>query len=338
MNDDRRLGQLANDIQEAVVACQAAQDSDGASVTLREYSPRSEWPENQVLFFLKPESFDDGVATDKLVGLVSDKLAEYDLEIGAIRVLGSAYLRESRVIEQHYGVINKIAREGRSALSADAEAKLSDEFSEQLDSDVPVLGGYEAAERYGLSADELQELVDGGASARLASGTYLAEVETGGAKALVLNGFHPAQVEYYTAPGRAILVFEGVTGTEWEKLRTDLLGATDPSKAAEGSIRAELLSRAGEFGLKEVDQGHNALHASAGPVEALAELERFLGVELQETRAGSALLEAGFSSDEVRELMSNSIVDEDKGLSSFDATEEVDTSPAIETLREAAGK
>jgi hypothetical protein len=324
---------LTDEIIEAVRAVQGATVGTDAVRTLRPYEPRSSWPENQALMFLKPEAtaVDSGVQLEAVLELLFERMEHFGIETGAIAVVGSAQLRDSGVIERHYGVINEIANRGRAALSPGAEAELA----KDLPADAEVLGGFEVLQAFAdQTADSLEALVDSAGSSRLASGTYASRVEIDGRPLVVLNGFHPAQVEYYTAPGRAIVLIEGVTDLAWEKLRTEFTGATNPAKAAEGSVRAELRGRADELGLGTVDQSRNSLHCSAGPIEGLAELNRFLEVAFPATRAGDALSAAGFASDEVERLAANGVVDPESGLTSFDATEEMDTTPAVEKLKE----
>jgi nucleoside diphosphate kinase len=324
---------LTDEIIEAVRAVQGATDATDAVRTLRPYEPRSSWPENQALIFLKPEAtaVDSGVDVAGVLEVLFERMEHFGIETGAISVVGSAQLRESGVIERHYGVINEIANRGRAALTPAAEAKLTDELPE----DAEVLGGFEALKAFAdQTADSLEALVDSAGSTRLAGGTYASSVEIDGRPLVVLNGFHPAQVEYFTAPGRAIVLIEGLTDLAWEKLRTEFTGATNPAKAVEGSVRAELRARADELVLGTVDQSRNSLHCSAGPIEGLAELNRFLGVAFADARSGQALSDAGFSSDEVQGLAANAVVDPESGLTSFDATEEMDTTPAVAKLKE----
>ena len=273
-----------------------------------------------------------------MLDLLFERMSHFGIELGAISVVGSAYLRASRVIEGHYGVINRIAHEGRSALSPDAESELTAAFADQLAQDARVLGAFEVLDAFpGLTPTTLEERVDASGSSRLASGTYCSSIEVDGTPILVLNGFHPAQVEYYTAPGRSLVLMEGLTDLAWQSLRTDFTGATNPAKAVDGSVRAELRTRAAELGIDPVDQSRNCVHCSAGPIEGLAELARFLGVAHADTRTGSALAEAGFTPEEIDGLAGNEVVDPESGLSAFDATEEIDTSTAVDRLRELAG-
>ena len=58
----------------------------------------------------------------------------------------------------------------------------------------------------------------------------------------------------------------------WEKFRSNVLGVTDPAKAAAGSLRAQILKQWKQLELSEMPTVQdNSVHASAGPVEAMRE-------------------------------------------------------------------
>jgi hypothetical protein len=55
------------------------------------------------------------------------------------------------------------------------------------------------------------------------------------------------------------------------------VGATDPAESPKGSLRAEILARWQELGLKSKPYtGENGVHASASPLEGLAERANWL--------------------------------------------------------------
>ena len=58
-----------------------------------------------------------------------------------------------------------------------------------------------------------------------------------GDQVVVLNGFHPRQLGFFTAADTTCALLHGSSDTDWETLRSELIGATDPAKAAAGSIR-----------------------------------------------------------------------------------------------------
>lgn len=85
-----------------------------------------------------------------------------------------------------------------------------------------------------------------------------------------------------------------------------------------------------ELGLGDVDKGTNGVHASAGPLEGMVELQRFFsdheaGTTLgyDHTAFGKLLISKGLSLEQVQKLAHNPDLDQEgKKVSAFDATEE----------------
>ena len=76
--------------------------------------------------------------------------------------------------------------------------------------------------------------------------------------------FYPALVEFMTSGPVVVQVLEGEDAIAKNR---ELMGATDPKKAAAGTIRADFA--------QTVDE--NAVHGSDGPDTARAEIEFFFG-------------------------------------------------------------
>ena len=73
-----------------------------------------------------------------------------------------------------------------------------------------------------------------------------------------------------------------------------------------------MLARKDEFKLKEVTQGSNGVHLSAGPLEGMVELKRFFTdhesgetLELTDTLFGAQLAASGLSADGIASLATN---------------------------------
>lgn len=80
----------------------------------------------------------------------------------------------------------------------------------------------------------------------------------------------------------------------WRQFRADVLGATDPAKAAPGSIRGLLYEHWQLLGLPaQPNILDNGVHFSAGPVEGLREIILWGGGELHDHRLGRSLLVLG---------------------------------------------
>jgi nucleoside-diphosphate kinase len=89
--------------------------------------------------------------------------------------------------------------------------------------------------------------------------------------------FFPELIAFLTSGPILAMVWEGPRAIEQVRL---LMGATDPAKAAPGSIRGDLA----------LDVGHNLVHGSDGPESAAREIALFFRPEeiLEYRRAGDS--------------------------------------------------
>src|SRR4029079_5548668 len=102
-------------------------------------------------------------------------------------------------------------------------------------------------------------------------GKYYSVLNVQGERVVVLNAFHPQQLLHYTRPGQTLGVFECWSDTDWQALRHNVTGATDPARAVEGSIRRTLRERSRELGLAEVTTATNSVARSGPPLEGQLE-------------------------------------------------------------------
>lgn len=284
---------------------------------------------SQALFFLKPELLYPGLDRAKTIDTVGSVLESAAITVGGAAVLGPARLAQT--IAAHYGMINRVSRFGVAALSDAARAKLEESFGARLAEGVPVLGGHEVVERYGVSAEDLDAAFKG--PTKLAPGTYAVFTEVAGPPLVVLNGFHPAQLGHYTAPRSRVVALEITwTGQSWQSFRTDVVGATQPEQAQPHSVRGVLLARAAELGIGEVSVSTNGVHGSAGPVEAMVEIARFLEVDPAQTALGTALIGVGVPPATIEVLTSSGDAGGELRQKVFDATEEVEPAAAVEHI------
>lgn len=257
----------------------------GDRIDLCPFLPKSgKWNDNlEMVLFFKPECLASGVQTARLIEETAGRLAQAHYRINGASVLGWQYLRDHRIMDRHYGVINRIARHGAKAINNEANQKLNELFREDLNKyyqELAIYGGFEFMDKFNLSANELNRLWDAnGPSVKLAPGTYLRKIHQDESLFYILNGFNPAQVDYYTSPGQAILIMilenYGYEYFSWSKMRLQFMGETDPAVAARkhpGSLRGHIYLKPNEFSLPVVDISHNYLHLSAGPLEAVGEI------------------------------------------------------------------
>jgi nucleoside diphosphate kinase len=301
---------------------------------------------HQFLFFLKPEATANyaGVKVDALLELTLKTLHDFGVEIGSVRVLSGDYLDKHNLMGQHYGVISAISREGPSVISEQAKKNLDEKFKAELETGAPVLGGHQfLAKEPNFNAFSLCVLNDNLGTVRLAGGTYAMKIKVLGKPVIILNPFHAYQLVPYTTKGHSIVLFEARSTKSWEDLRQKLTGTTDPKEATEGSIRNLFLKKKSELGLGDVDKGTNGVHASAGPLEGMVELQRFFSdheagttLSYEQTAFGKLLISKGLSLEQVQKLAANPDLDQEgKKVSAFDATEEKDSAFSADVLTKA---
>ena len=290
--------------------------------------------ENELLFFFKPEVFLPGAHTAKLVETGLDLLTSFDIEISASIVIPGPELERLTIMDTHYGYINTLSR--RASLELDASQLAAVRKGVGADAKTPVLGGHEVLARFPeYTADSLNQLWSTKPSVKLRSGLYLQQYEFAGSPIVVVNGFHPEQLAYFTAPDRKIGLFVLHTNLPWRFLRQRVLGDTFPERALPGTLRRHYFDQAGDYGLSNVSIANNCAHLSAGPFEAGFELQNFLGrVGKGKYDAGKTNLGQRLKASELQFALTNPVTAlNTKDVSLFDATEEMDTTGAVEILR-----
>jgi hypothetical protein len=294
---------------------------------------------NEFVVFTKPELGrlgEDDLAT--VWDLLAGALADYDVTVHRSRIQSGPELEASGAMAEHYGVINEISRLGRPVLTEPAERALQEHFGAELES-AEVVGGHQFLAAYpDFSPYALGVLFANAGVTRLGPGTYAALVRLDGDPVIILNGFHPRQLGFFTAEDTVCAFLHCSSPTEWARLRADLIGATDPAKAAAASIRGRLFADPAAFGLATVSYNFNGVHMSAGPLEGLAELQRFFGADqrLTDWTFGRALTTAGVAAADVAGLTHNPVLQAgDARGTAFDLTEGIDAEPAAKLLASA---
>lgn len=298
--------------------------------------------QNEMLFFIKPEITmpSQTIQLDKVLDLVYDKLKQFGMEVASIDVLGAKYLKDKNIMASHYGVINKIATNAKAAMSQTAKENFEKNFGQTVEK-ANVLGGYEFLEKYPFfNADSLEILCQNMTPVKLAGGTYCCTTKVNGDVVYLINGFHPMQLQHFIKDGRSIVTFHVLTNTNWAEARANFIGATNPSKAEEGSLRRIFLQKKEELGLEDVSQGSNGVHLSAGPIEALVELCRFANKPISDENvlkqhiAGQNLL-ASYANTKIQDIANDAKVTfENKETSVFEITEDKNTKDAVELIRQ----
>jgi hypothetical protein len=310
-------------------------------IEVEPYTP-ADFEGNEYCLFVKPELTDDPKRFERAATMMLERVEHFGQEIVAAAAMDAQYLERHRVIEEHYGVINLISRFGIEALSDTAKAALKERCGAELERGMIVLGAHQFLQQYPFfSAKALALFFDNLGSVKLGGGAHSAKANINGQLVLILNGFHPDQLERYIAAGSAIVSFVVRSSASWKSLRNDFTGSTHPHSAADSSIRGILFARQAYFELKEVTAGSNGVHVSAGPIEAMVEICRYMSNldqkdrrDPRDTTFGQRLVEAGLGPDDIHRLGANPVVEmENKRVSVFDLTEEVDAEAAIQLVR-----
>ncbi|MDP4276582.1 MAG: hypothetical protein Q8914_03010 [Bacteroidota bacterium] len=297
---------------------------------------------NNFLFFIKPEITlpSSTVQLEAILNLILGKISAFGLHIHDVKVLSADYLKQYNLIEQHYGVIADIATHGKERLGSAAKDRFQELFGVSVDEAI-VLGGTEFLKQYPFfNARSLDCLWENSQIIKLAGGSYVEKLRIGLDTVYLLNAFNPMQIEHYTEKGRSIVVMNLSGDLAWKDARSRFTGATTPQKAEKGSIRHELLEHQIELGLPEVSQRFNGIHLSAGPIEALIELQRFesdfsvpMGVKEFDTFPFGHQLVETFGSIPERILKNASVQVDGKSLNLFDLTEEWNADETIRLLK-----
>lgn len=310
------------------------------SVDLVEYSVLPDG-RNEAVFFLKPELAVPGqVNFDALAKLIEGCFANFRVEIVAAKVMGGKYLQDNDIMARHYGAINLVSRLGLQALTSAAREELARCFPSEGSQEFTVLGGHQVLDWADgrIDAEGLESLWEKTAGQkRLAPGVYANRFSLFDQELIILNGFHPQQLDYFISVGKSIVVMVIRSESPWRVLRSQLIGATDPNKAEQGSIRKLLLENVGALGLTSISKGKNGVHLSAGPLEAFFEIERFFGSTAElwaHSNLAAAAAGAGLSNDTLQGLSTNPSGLFGKGeQSAFDATEELNMQDVIDLMK-----
>ncbi len=299
---------------------------------------------NEFLFFLKPEITleDEAIKLPDILDTVIDKMNEYNLAVTRVNALSAKYLFDHKIIDNHYGVINRIADDAINEISETAIKQFKTLYREDP-GNTNVLGGLEFIREYPeYSPKELNTLWEQHNADKLAGGTYCVPLEIEGKKVYLVNGFHPLQLEHFTRKGRSVITFNLVSDTEWHVARESFIGATNPKDAKKGSLRNIFNEQQDKLGLS-ISPSRNGAHLSAGPVEGLIELRRYdsdfsknIIQEPTNYRFGKELYKL-FELDTADKLLENPTVHfRNQDISIFDITEEKNSDEALEILFEIA--
>ena len=298
---------------------------------------------NDFMFFIKPELTVKSKTIDieQILDIIFNQIAAYNLSINNISILSANYLKEYKITEQHYGVINKLSKNVKSNLSEDAKSKFVSTYGKNIN-DIPVFGGHEFLDKFPLFTSWALDVAwQNKENIKIAPGTYCEDIKVDGEVFYLINGFHPRQISHFTDMGRSIVIFHLAGDIDWKDARQKFVGATNPMKAENESLRNILLTKKEQLGIPEVSQGLNGVHLSAGPIEGLLELVRYCSNFSDQSKIVNydkfligKFLDEKFSNENVKKILLNdNIRVDEKEISIFDFTEEKNSEEAIDILK-----
>jgi hypothetical protein len=303
---------------------------------------------NELLLFVKPEllSSRDREHIRQSLGLVFDKLTEFDAHVGGAMLVGGAVLDRLDIMSQHYGFINQLSRTASEMIEANDRNKIAEALGMHSIDNCRILGGHEYLTQYpDEDCFDLDKLWFTKKSIKLRSGFYVQSYSKDEECIILVNGFHPVQLTHYTHPSHRVLLILVHSETDWGVLRNEMAGATFPEKAVSGSIRGTLYAQPRRFGLEAVSIANNGVHLSAGPFEAAFEIMNFFGRILRWDPENSPplalqkVLQAGISYQHALDILDNPPVEgSTEPTDLFAATEDMNTDEAIAFWMEAISK
>lgn len=323
--------------------------------------------DEEYLFFIKPEAVNPSVI-DRAIALL--ETPELNLSIDKIKVYSGKAMAAQNTIPQHYQAINTIARLGTKAPTFGPSCKTAFEKHFSIPTDQALLlGAIEIVDQGYMSKEELNQawnraLTDKAMMTKLGPGNYVAA--TGkifdGKPLFAMNGFHLGQIDQYTAgDGKTVVAFHvkgnlsadqlntlreifnaPESGSLIEVIRDQVIGGTNPATAKAGTFRNNLFIDWQKLLLEEQPgMGPNGCHWSAGPIEAMKELNIWFGISPEKTVMGRILNEKGFSKEFIQSLMNMppmvSVIQTDGSMKTeplYDATEGMSPEQALVFLLE----
>jgi nucleoside diphosphate kinase len=300
---------------------------------------------NRAFVFIKPHA-----NTEQVDLLVKSTLAEKGITIKSEGTLTAEEIDSKKLIDNHYGAIaSKAVLQKPNELNVPEKGKV--QFKETFGltwedavAQNKVLNAADACVKLNVDGDALEGLwrkIDKKDLIKFGGGFYCGQVEP---DLYVINGFYMQMRGKYTTPPSSIHYYEvewNPSTMSWKQFRENFLGATDPTKAAEGSLRRRIYENWQGLGLKEVpNTGDNGMHGSASPFEALAEVCNWEGKKLDEDLFGKALLLAsGLDQGTLKLWLSDAQVPVDgKPTSIFDTLEDQDSKENLEKIQEIVSK
>ena len=257
---------------------------------------------NSAFVFIKPHAAN----SDKVKALVKAHFKKNGIRVTNEGALDAATIDANMYIDNHYGAIASkamklkppelnVPKKGQAGF----EKMFGETWAQALEAG-KVYNAKDACEKLGCDGAELDskwaQLNRGENLIKFGGGFYCGKI----GDIYVMNGFYMSMRGSYTdKSSNGIHYFTVQWPTDslsWADFRSEVLGATDPATAAEGSARRMIYEQWETLGLPgQPNVGDNGVHASASPFEALAERANWLGVDPDDDDFAKGMMAAGIS-------------------------------------------
>lgn len=298
---------------------------------------------NSAFVFIKPHACKG--TPGQVEALVENSFAASGIRVTGQGDMSAETIDEKMHIDTHYGAIaSKAVKLKPSELNvpdkgkADFQKMFGVSWEDALAQGL-VYNAKDGAAKLGVDGSGLDAkwstLARGKDMIKFGGGFYCGKVDG----IFIMNGFYMAMRSAYTTPGEKIhwyTVSWPADSLSWADFRGKVLGATDPSEAAPGSVRRAILDGYQALGLAtKPDTGDNGVHASASPFEAMAERINWLGATLEQDGFGKGMLAAGVPKSTIQKWCEDAQVSVDgetkkgKTMSVFDTLEDLDADTVL---------
>lgn len=303
--------------------------------------------ENELLFFFKPECFfsNNHKHILQLLHMVLEKFQAYHVHISGVLLLKGHCLETLAIMDRHYGYINRLSRNASHLLNSNEIEEMRRLLPTIPGQGVTIWGGHEfLALHPNYTCHTLNELWNTKHSLKLRSGFYFQLYESlspDTSPFILVNGFHPAQLQHFTKADHCVVVLLLNSDTGWIDLKYRLVGDTFPEKADPASIRGTLFQQPQTYGVDKISVSFNGVHLSAGPFEALVEIQNFLshvrdtGFQLKDTNVFYLMNHAGINQESFNHCLNNPVTTINHNtIDLFSFTEGKNTTEAINDFRQ----
>ncbi|KAL7563468.1 hypothetical protein ACA910_004653 [Epithemia clementina (nom. ined.)] len=305
---------------------------------------------NSAFLFIKPHACQNARTVDQVQAVVEDTLRAHGIRITGHGAMTAETIDANQHIDTHYGAIARKAvtlKPSELNVPEKGQADFQKLFGESWDEAIQagkVYNAKDAAEQFHLTSAQINDfwsqLKPGQNLIKFGGGFYCGKLTVNKKQDIyVMNGFYMAMRAAYCNPGEKIVWYTVSWPSDalsWQDFRAQVLGSTNPAQAPKHSIRRQILDRYKELGLPgQPNTGDNGVHASASPLEGLAERVNWLGADIETDPFGKGLLAAGISKATIQEWSQDVQVTVDgetapgKTMSVFDALEDLDADTTL---------